>query len=166
MTAVLHGPGANERPMDERDAVQGVVELVSLAEQAVEVEEIAGFEQRPLTNQSAEPGQVPSAARPSHCGAPMSLSVSPAPANGSHSDGGVWPAWACDCGFRVDAEASDFVGSVWTAAALVESLQWEMDSAKEALGQAVRQAKLAGVQGRDLQLAAGLTEPDLKELLG
>jgi hypothetical protein len=66
----------------------------------------------------------------------------------------------------VDAEASDFVGSVWTAAALVESLQWEMDSAKEALGQAVRQAKLAGVQGRDLQLAAGLTEPDLKELLG
>ena len=151
MTAVLHGPGANERPMNERDdAVDGVIELVSLAEQAAEVET--------LTESSNVSGAEP--------GAAMSLSVSPGPVTGGRSDGEVWPAWACSCGFRMDAEAADFVGSVWTAAALVESLQWEMDAAKESLGHAVRQATLAGVQGQDLQLASGLTAPDLKELLG
>lgn len=59
-----------------------------------------------------------------------------------------------------------FRGQRLDGCCLVESLQWEMDSAKESLGHAVRQATLAGVQGRDLQLASGLTEPDLEELLG
>lgn len=163
MTAVLHGPGANERPMNEDgDAGNGVIELVSLAEQAAEVEEVVEL------GRLAEAGQAPTAGRPSHCGAAMSLSVSQAPLSpaGGRSGSEVWPAWACECGFRMDADASDFVGSVWTAAALVESLQWEMDSAKDVLEQAIRQARLAGVQGRDLQLASGMTEPDLKDLLG
>lgn len=165
MTAVLHGPGANERPMNEGgDAVDGVIELVSLAEQAAEVETLTESSE---AGQALLASQAPAAGRgPMHCGAAMSLSVSPGPVTSGRSDGEVWPAWACSCGFRMDAEASDFVGSVWTAAALVESLQWEMDSAKESLGHAVRQATLAGVEGRDLQLASGLTEPDLKELLG
>ncbi len=183
MTAVLHGPGANERPVNEDDdAVDGVIELVSLAEQAAEVEtltessHVSGAEpaaevgsslvREAGLSQMAEMGHVPAPGSPMHCGAAMSLSVSPGPVTSGRSDGEVWPAWACSCGFRMDAEASDFVGSVWTAAALVESLQWEMDSAKESLGHAVRQATLAGVEGRDLQLASGLTEPDLKELLG
>lgn len=96
---------------------------------------------------------------PTHCGRAMSHSGAGA------GSGPAWPTWSCACGFRVDADVSDFADSIWSAAARVESLEWEMDAARDALALAVRAAAVAGLPTAELRLASGLDEAALRELL-
>ena len=138
MTAVLQGPGSDEQSTNEG--------------------ELAGFAATGLQPVFAALG-------PAHCGLAMSLSHAVAADDEGFAAGPVWPVWSCACGFRLDADASEVVGSIWSAAARLESLQWEMDTAREALTLAVRQAAVAGVAAKELRLASGLDEAGLRELL-
>ena len=54
---------------------------------------------------------------------------------------------------------------VWTAAARVEGLQWEMDEAEESLAQAMRSAVTAGAGLPDLAIASGMSFADIEQLL-
>ncbi|GGJ38324.1 hypothetical protein [Paenarthrobacter histidinolovorans] len=54
---------------------------------------------------------------------------------------------------------------VWTAAARVEGLQWEMDEAEESLAQAMRSAVAAGAGLPDLAIASGMSFADIEQLL-
>jgi hypothetical protein len=139
MTAVLQGPGPDGQSTNEG--------------------ELVGFAATTLQPVSAALG-------PAHCGLGMSLSHAVAADDDGFPAGPVWPVWSCTCGFRLDADASEVVGSIWSAAARLESLQWEMDTAREALGLAIRQAAVAGVAAKELQLASGLDDAGLRELLG
>src|SRR5689334_8848226 len=97
---------------------------------------------------------------PTHCG----LAMTPSGAGAGSEP--AWPMWSCACGFRVDADISDFAGSIWSAAARVESLEWEMDAARDALALAIRSAAVAGLPKAELQLASGLDEAALRDLMG
>ena len=55
---------------------------------------------------------------------------------------------------------------VWTAAARVEGLQWEMDEAEDCLAQAMRSALVAGAGLPDLAIASGMSFADIEQLLG
>jgi hypothetical protein len=54
---------------------------------------------------------------------------------------------------------------VWTAAARVEGLQWEMDEAEESLAQAMRSAVTAGAGLPDLAIASGMSFADIEQLM-
>ncbi|MDI2034911.1 hypothetical protein [Paenarthrobacter nitroguajacolicus] len=54
---------------------------------------------------------------------------------------------------------------VWTAAARVEGLQWEMDEAEDCLVQAMRSAVAAGAALPDLAIASGLGFAAIERLI-
>ena len=54
---------------------------------------------------------------------------------------------------------------VWTAAARVEGLQWEMDEAEESLARAMQSAVTAGAGLPDLAIASGMRFADIEQLL-
>jgi hypothetical protein len=100
-------------------------------------------------------------AAPIHCRRPMILAE--ATASGSTN-----LEWTCACGFRKDtAPALTFhpLDGVWLAAARLESLQWELDAAQEALAKTVRTAAAQGAERTALRTAAGLTEAELEAVL-
>ena len=65
----------------------------------------------------------------------------------------------------VAAEEEDVLSVVWRASSLVESMQWELDNAQEALRQAVRAASTAGIAQDELCSAANLTAEELAAVL-
>jgi len=54
---------------------------------------------------------------------------------------------------------------VWLAAARLESLQWEMDSARETLAAVLRRAAASGASLAALGAAAGMTRAELEAVL-
>ncbi|GLB67995.1 hypothetical protein [Arthrobacter mangrovi] len=108
---------------------------------------------------SAESFDGPAA--PIHCRRPMILAE--AAASGSTN-----LEWTCACGFRKDTAPAltlHPLDGVWLAAARLESLQWELDAAQQALGKAVRAAAAQGAERTALRTAAGLTEAELEAVL-
>ncbi|WP_336715760.1 hypothetical protein [Arthrobacter sp. USHLN218] len=100
-------------------------------------------------------------AAPIHCRRPMTLAEAGA-------SGSTELEWSCACGFRKDtAPALTFhpLDSVWLAAARLESLQWELDAAQEALANAVRAAAAQGAERTALRTAAGFTAAELEAVL-
>ena len=62
-------------------------------------------------------------------------------------------------------EEGDVLSMVWRASSHVESMQWELDNAQEALRQAVRKASKAGITQDELCAAANLTVEELATVL-
>jgi len=62
-------------------------------------------------------------------------------------------------------EEVDVLSVVWRASSHVESMQWELDNAQEALRQAVRAASTAGIAKDELCSAANLTQDELTTVL-
>ncbi|MGN6443167.1 MAG: hypothetical protein ACTHL6_14885 [Arthrobacter sp.] len=62
-------------------------------------------------------------------------------------------------------EEVDVLSVVWRASSHVESMQWELDNAQEALRQAVRAASTAGISQDELCSAANLTQDELTTVL-
>jgi hypothetical protein len=107
------------------------------------------------------PGSSDGPAAPIHCRRPMVLAE-------AMPYGSTGLEWTCACGFRKDttpALALHPLDGVWLAAALLESLQWELDAAQEALAKAVRTAAAQGAERTALRTAAGLTEAELETVL-
>ncbi|UXM91490.1 hypothetical protein [Paenarthrobacter sp. JL.01a] len=63
------------------------------------------------------------------------------------------------------AKRTGLLDVVWTAAASVEGLQWEMDEAEESLAQAMRSAMEAGAGLPDLAIASGMSFAAIEKLM-
>ncbi|MET3904572.1 hypothetical protein QEH68_19840 [Paenarthrobacter sp. OM7] len=63
------------------------------------------------------------------------------------------------------ARRTGVLDEVWTAAARVEGLQWEMDEAEDCLVRAMRNATAAGAGLPDLAIASGLGFADIERLM-
>ncbi|MDP9935448.1 hypothetical protein ACIPY0_19450 [Paenarthrobacter nicotinovorans] len=63
------------------------------------------------------------------------------------------------------AKRTGLLDVVWTAAARVEGLQWEMDEAEESLAQAMRSAVEAGAGLPDLAIASGMSFAAIEKLM-
>ncbi|RAX18558.1 hypothetical protein DC347_00330 [Pseudarthrobacter sp. AG30] len=62
-------------------------------------------------------------------------------------------------------DAEDVLTEVWRTSSYLEGKQWELDSALEALRQAVRKASSAGVARDELCTAANLSAEELAAIL-
>ena len=62
-------------------------------------------------------------------------------------------------------DAEDVLSEVWRTSSYLESKQWELDSALEALRQAVQKAASAGVAQDELCTAANLSAEELAAIL-
>ena len=121
-----------------------------------------------LEPQQAAPAasSVPVDAAPQHCGGTMVKRK-------ASLDSLLWgfqlpgsAEWICPCGFRQDAAAAgEPLHAVRTAAARVESLQWELDAAKDELLSALRTAAANGSTSTELIEAAGLPDDEFARLL-
>jgi hypothetical protein len=63
------------------------------------------------------------------------------------------------------AAGDDVLLEVWRTSSYLESKQWELDSALEALRQAVQKASSAGIARDELCTAANLTDEELAAIL-
>jgi hypothetical protein len=63
------------------------------------------------------------------------------------------------------AAGDDVLSEVWRTSSYLESKQWELDSALEALRQAVQKASSAGIARDELCTAANLTDEELAAIL-
>lgn len=106
---------------------------------------------------------------PLHCGTAMTLGYIP---SGPRLPWGVEePAsaeWACRCGFRMAAattEETDPLCAVRLMSARLETVQWELDHARELLAEAARKAVRYGATPGALRDAANMDDAELEALL-
>ncbi|MEW1810154.1 hypothetical protein AB0284_05560 [Pseudarthrobacter phenanthrenivorans] len=119
-----------------------------------------------LPHQPAVAAVLPEPGTPFHCGVAMTESPIPiaslgwAPLELGSSE------WCCACGYRMDGgPAGDPLEAVRLASARVESIQWELDTAQERFGTALRNASRLGAGQEALSEAAGLSAAELQEFL-
>ncbi|MFC8041001.1 hypothetical protein ACFUOZ_16735 [Paenarthrobacter sp. NPDC057355] len=84
----------------------------------------------------------------------------------SGTNAGAIPETAEEIPLSTPTRRTGLLDVVWTAAARVEGLQWEMDEAEESLAQAMRSAVEAGAGLPDLAIASGMSFADIGKLLG
>jgi hypothetical protein len=78
---------------------------------------------------------------------------------------GAFPDTAKEVVPSTPAKRTGLLDVVWTAAARVEGLQWEMDEAEESLAQAMRSAVEAGAGLPDLAIASGMSFAAIEKLM-
>ena len=131
--------------------------------------ELTGYTHGEWHLDSAVDSAADGAGVPVHCGTGMALGYPPCqPLLPWDPEESLQAEWACTCGFRMSAvttEAADPLNAVRLAAARLETVQWELDSAQQMLAEALRKAVRTGAGPGSLREAAGMDDAELRVLL-